>query len=89
METKTLFEHLDGMTVKGSTFFERKEIWKLLFEKNLIYSQYPTIEEELENLNINSFYINNVDGKFVPDSSEGVNVVNVPFEEFKKRLSQL
>ena len=87
---KVLFEENEGMTLKGSTIEQRHEIWKLLFEKNLIWDQEKSIEKELRCLNKLSFYMLSENDGFIPEFTNYVRgVKNIPFEEFKTRLSQL
>lgn len=78
------FKQYEGMTIEGSTKEQRHEIWKMLFELNLITMQYKTIEEELNYLEDFSFY--NCFTGFIADASKGIPVINIPFEEFKSRL---
>jgi len=84
------FKEFEGMTLEGSAIEERHEIWKLLFEKNLIYGQCKDIETESLCLRDLSFYMLEGNEGFVPDNFPNWgSVVNIPFEEFKTRLSQL
>jgi len=82
-----LFKKFDGMTVEDSTVEERHEIWELLFEKKLIYGPAENIDKEHLCLGNFEFYFCDQDNLFVvgylPCSEN-----NIPFEEFKTRLSQ-
>jgi len=85
-----LFKQNDGMTVDGSTVEERHEIWKLLFEKNLICDKKESLELEFRLLGNNSFYFSGSDNNFVIEFvSFGIPVTNVSFKEFEDRLAQL
>jgi len=83
-----LFKLYEGMTFEESTVEQRHEIWELLFNKNLLYSQADTVDLEHFSLGNKPFYFEDDEELFVPDFM-GVDVVNIPFEEFKTRLSKL
>jgi len=83
-----LFKHLEGMSIKDSTVEERNEIWKLLFEKNLIYNQQPSLESEELIFGSKGFYFDRHDDLFVIEFIS-MGIINVTFEEFKTRLAQL
>jgi len=78
-------KHLEGMTKEGSTIEQRHEIWKILFNKNMIYDQLDSIEDEIEYLESKAFYFSR-SGDFVPDRSDRLPIINIDFETFKKRL---
>ena len=75
---KELFKLYEGMSLKGSTIEERHEIWKLLFSKNLLYSQAENVDLELIILNKQSFYFEDDENLFVVDFM-GVGVIDIPF----------
>jgi len=78
------FKQYEGMTIEGSTKEQRHEIWKILFELNMIFNQYDTVSEELDYLSDLSFYNGNMG--FLADASKVIPVINISFEEFKSRL---
>jgi len=83
------FKEFEGMTLEGSTIEQRHEIYKLLFKKKLIYNQ-QDMETELLCLNKMSFYMLPENEGFIPDHFLKSNdCINIPFEEFKTRLSEL
>jgi len=83
-----LFKVNEGMTLEDSTIEQRHEIWKLLFEKNLLCNQVDDFEKELISLNKLSFYKLR-DCGFIPDNfPDSGDTINIPLEEFKTRLSQ-
>jgi len=83
-----LFKHLEEMSIKDSTVEERHEIWKLLFEKNLIYNQQPSLESEKLILGSKGLYFDRHDDLFVIEFIS-MGIINVSFKEFKDRLAQL
>jgi len=82
----SVFKINEGMTLEGSTLKERQEIWKMLFDANLLYDQYDTIEEEIDYLSNLPFYFF---AGFIGDFSRNVRIKNIPFAEFKERLLTL
>jgi len=83
------FKEFEGMTLEGSTIEQRHEIYKLLFDKKLLCDQGESFEVELLCLNKMSFYYLR-DCGFIPDHfPDSPGTINIPFEEFKTRLSQL
>jgi hypothetical protein len=84
------FKEFEGMTLQGSTIEQRHEIWKLLFDKKLLCDQGESFETELLCLNNMSFYMLSENEGFIPDHfPDSAGTINIPFEEFKTRLSQL
>ena len=83
------FEEYEGMTFNGSTEEQRHEIWKLLFENNLLYDKQESIDFELLLLENNQFYMLQNNEGFIPAyCSGGIPIKNIPFEEFKNRLTK-
>lgn len=84
-----LFEPFDFLSNKSSTLEQRQEIYTILFEKNLIFYQEHSIEQELILLKDYSVYIDDLELLFLPDFSNGCGEKEVSYEEFKQRLNQL
>ena len=87
-KSEDLFSQDEGMTIDGSSIEERHEMWALLFEKNLIHNQCESLDTELMILNKQSFYFDVDSGKFLTEFIS-MPSKNIPFEEFKTRLSKL
>jgi hypothetical protein len=84
------FKEFEGMTLQGSTIEQRHEIWKLLFDNKLLCDQDENFETELLCLNKLSFYMLPGNAGFIPDHfPDSTETINISFEEFKTRLSQL
>jgi len=84
-----LFKIDEGMTVEGSTLQERQEIWKMLFDLNLIGYQCDSLDDEIEYIGNLSFYNDPIANAFLVDVSKGIPIKNIPFSEFKERLLTL
>jgi len=83
----SVFKIDEGMTVEGSTLKQRQEIWKILYDLNMIYNKDDDFGVEISYLNNYSFYLS--DEGFLADYSKGIKIKNIPFAEFKERLLTL
>jgi len=85
----SVFKIDEGMTVEGSTLQERQEIWKRLFDLNLLGFQCESLYDEMEYLGDSSFYNDPIAKGFLADKTKEINIKNIPFAEFKERLLTL
>lgn len=81
-----LFTHKEGMTYEDSTIQERQEIVKLLIDKGFWWNK-PSVKH-LDETSVYCGFYRMKDGCFVHSYMPPHDIINIPYEEFKKRLNQ-